>query len=290
MLYRDRLYVQVLQRADPKVYRHATDDKPTRDSFLLCLDPQSGGELWRQIRKTDALDESQDAYSSPVVRPTVRGAEIVVFGADCVTGHHAETGAELWRSGSLNAKKSTVWRTIASPVAGPAGVYVCLPRSKSPTVAVSPGEPGDKAAAVAWQNAEASSDVPSPLYYRGKVFVLNGNQQTLTCVDPRTGATRWSGSLEADEIFSASPTGADGKIYCIGEGGTVVVLAAGDEFKVLSRFTMKGEGRSSDLAPHGPPRPSISPESGPVLSTIAVANGHLFVRTPRYLYCIGPKP
>ena len=85
----------------------------------LCLDPQTGGELWRQIRRTDALAESQDAYTSPFVRQTEHGAEIVVFGADYVTSHHPETGVELWRSGSLNAKKSTVWRTIASPVAGP---------------------------------------------------------------------------------------------------------------------------------------------------------------------------
>ena len=130
--------------------------------------------------------------------------------------------------------------------------------------------------------------MPSPLYYRGKLFVLNGNQQTLTCLDPKTGATKWSGRLEADEIFSASPTGADGKIYCIGEGGTVVVLLAGDEFKVVSRFTM--EGGAQRRGPNGAPKPSSSAESGPILSTIAVANGHLFVRTPQYLYCIGAKP
>ncbi len=273
LLYRDKLYIEVLQRSDPKVYKHAIDDKPRRESFLLCLDPQTGGELWRQVRKTDALGESQDAYTSPVVRQSPRGAEIVLFGADCVTSHDPETGVELWRSGSLNAKKIRVWRTIVSPVAGPEGVFACLPRTYNPTLAISPGQPGDKAAAaVAWQSSEASSDVPTPLYYRGKLFVLNGNQQKLTCVDPKTGATKWSGRLKADEIFSASPTGADGKIYCIGEGGTVVVLAAGDEFKILSHFSMEGAA-----------------EGGPVLSTIAVANGQLFVRTPKYLYCIGAK-
>ena len=242
LLYRDKLYIEVLQRADPSVYRHAVDDKPQRESFLLCLDPQTGGELWRQIRKTDALDESQDAYTSPVVWQSDRGAQIVVFGADYVTSHDPATGAELWRSGSLNARKSTVWRTIALPVAGPEGVFACLPRAKSPLVAIAAGNHGDIARLpVAWRNSEASSDVPSPLYYQGKVFVLNGNQQMLTCVDPRTGATRWNGHLDADEVFSASPTGADGKIYCIGERGTVVVLSAGDEFKIVSHFNMERE-------------------------------------------------
>ena len=290
LLYRDKLYIQVLQRADPSAYRRAIDDKPTRESFLLCLDPQTGGELWRQVRKTDALEESQDAYTSPVVWQSDRGAQIVLFGADYVTGHDPETGAELWRSGSLNAKKSTVWRTIASPVAGPEGVFACLPRAKGPVVALAAGKPRDAAGLpVAWRSSEASSDVPSPLYYEGKLFVLNGNAQMLTCVDPKTGATKWSGRLEAGEIFSASPTGADGKIYCIGEGGTVVVLSAGDEFKIVSHFNMERGGTKAELAPSGRPRPGSSTESGPILSTIAVANGHLFVRTPKFLYCIGAK-
>ena len=291
LLYRDKLYVEVLQRSDPAVYRHAADDKPTRDSFLLCLDPQSGKKLWRQVRKNNAREESQEAYTSPIVRPTERGAEILLFGGDCLTSHDPETGVELWRSGSLNPKKSPVWRTIVSPVAGAEEVFVCLPRTFNPSLAISPGKAGTKAvAAVAWQSSEASADVPTPLYYRGKLFVLDGNRQKLICVDPKTGSTQWSGRLETDEIFSASPTGADGKVYCISEGGTVVVLSAGKEFKIISRFALEAPGEQAGLDPNGVPLRGGSAESGPTLSTIAVANGHLFVRTAKYLYCIGAKP
>jgi outer membrane protein assembly factor BamB len=287
LLYRDKLYIEVLQQADPAVYRHAIDDKPKRESFLLCLDPRLGDELWRHLRKTDALGESQDAYTSPLIRQSERGAEIVIFGADYLTSHDPETGAELWRSGSLNARKSDVWRTISSPVSGPEGVFACLPRANSPTVAVRPGDAA--AVPVAWRSSEASCDVPSPLYYQGRLFVLNGNQQKLSCIDPKTGVTKWSGRLGAGEVFSASPTGADGKIYCIGEGGTVVVLSAGDKFKVVSRFNMDDEGTQAEPTPNAARKPSSSSESGPILSTIAVANRHLFVRTSQYLYCIGPK-
>jgi outer membrane protein assembly factor BamB len=213
----------------------------------------------------------------------------VLFGADYVTSHRPDTGAEIWRSGSLNARKIPVWRTIVSPVATPGGVVACLPRTFNPVVAISPGRAGDKAAApIAWRNTQASSDVPTPLYYQGRLYVLNGNKQTMLCLDPKTGVTKWSGRFKTNEIFSASPTGSDGKIYCIGEEGTVVVLLAGEKFKVLSEFNPEAEGANSELAINA--KPSGPTESGPILSTIVAANGHLFVRTPQYLYCVGAKP
>jgi len=88
--------------------------------------------------------------------------------------------------------------------------------------------------------------------------------------------------LGSREFFSASPTGADGKIYCIGEGGTVAVLAAGDQFKILSQFKMEGEGVDFETG-------GATKNTGPILSSIAIANGHLYIRTPSHLYCVGAK-
>ena len=95
--------------------------------------------------------------------------------------------------------------------------------------------------------------------------MLDGDHQMMTCLDPQTGDKKWQGNLGVKEIFRASPTGADGKIYCLSENGTVVVLEAGDEFKILSTIRM-GES--------------------PVRSSIAVARGELFIRTAKNLYCV----
>ena len=127
LLYRDKLYIEDLQEAATLT---------VGGSFLLCLDPQTGKELWRQVRKTDARAESQDAYTSPIVRPTGHGAEIVVYGADYLTSHDPDTGAELWRSPSLNARKAQNWRAVASPVVGPEGIFACLPQGFGPLVAL----------------------------------------------------------------------------------------------------------------------------------------------------------
>jgi outer membrane protein assembly factor BamB len=124
-------------------------------------------------------------------------------------------------------------------------------------------------AQIAWRLTEFTPDVPTPLYCQNMLFVLDGNRQMMTCLDPNTGAKKWQGSLGVKEVFSASPTAADGKIYCISENGTAVVLSAGDEFKILSTITM-GES--------------------PVMSSIAIAAGRLLIRTSRNLYCIAGKP
>jgi len=60
MLYQGRLYVQALQsNPRPDDYSHALGDPPARESYLLCLDPQSGTNLWRHVRPTDAKGEAQ---------------------------------------------------------------------------------------------------------------------------------------------------------------------------------------------------------------------------------------
>jgi outer membrane protein assembly factor BamB len=121
---------------------------------------------------------------------------------------------------------------------------------------------------IAWRFSEYPSDCVTPLFYQQKLFVLDGDRQMMTCLEPQSGGKIWQGNLGVREIFRASPTGADGKIYCVSESGTVVVLEAGKEFKVLSTIRM-GEA--------------------PVRSSIAVAHTEVFIRTAQNLYCVG-KP
>jgi outer membrane protein assembly factor BamB len=120
----------------------------------------------------------------------------------------------------------------------------------------------------AWTSKEATPDVCTPLVYKGKLFILDGDRQTLACLDPKTGKKKWRGNLKVRETFSASPTGADGKIYCISEQGTVVVLDAGEEFKIHSTLKM-GEDDCR--------------------SSIVAASGQLFIRTGKNLWCIAKK-
>jgi outer membrane protein assembly factor BamB len=267
MLYRGKLYVQVLQRNPcPDDYPLARGAKPERESFLLCLDPQTGTNFWRHVRLTDATDESQEAYSTPIPHEGQAGPEILIAGADYVTAHAPDTGAELWRCGGLNVRKDSWWRIVPSPVLADGTIIACGPK-RDPVLGIKDGGRGLVTDThIAWQFKEFTSDCVTPLAYQKKLLVLDGDHQMMTCLDPQTGRKIWQGNLGVKEIFRASPTGADGKIYCVSESGTVVVLEVGDEFKILSTIRM-GEA--------------------PVRSSIAVAHGALFIRTAQNLYCVG---
>jgi len=267
LLYQGKLYIQVIQQTPiPADYSQAQDGKPDRDSYLLCLDPKTGTNLWRHIRPTDATSEAMEAYSTPIPCVGGNGTEILVVGGDYTTAHSPETGAELWRCGGLNERKQEYWRIVPSPVVAGGMIIACGPK-RDPVLGIRDGGKGLVTDThIAWRFKEFPSDCVTPLFYQGKLFVLDGDRQMMTCLEPQTGEKQWQGNLGLREIFRASPTGADGKIYCVSENGTVVVLDAGPAFKVLATLRL-GEA--------------------PVRSSIAVAGGRLFIRTARHLYCIG---
>ncbi len=268
LLYQGKLYLAVLQRDPPPRDYPTSDDVPTRESFLLCIDPKTGKDLWRHVRKTDATMESQESYTTPIPYHGKHGLEIILVGGDHVSGHNpAAQGAELWRA-RMYQKRDDWYRIVTSPVTSEGFIYASGPKGQ-PVIAVKDGGKGNVTEShVAWSFKEAPTDWSTPLLYQGKLFILDGGRNTMSCLDPKTGEKQWSGSLGLTEKTWSSPTGGDGKIYCFTEKGNVVVLSAGDDFKVLSTIAM---------------------EEGPCRSSIAVASGQLFIRTAKTLYCVGKK-
>jgi outer membrane protein assembly factor BamB len=192
---------------------------------------------------------------------------VVVVGGDCLTGHHPDTGEELWRW-TYNRQHGNMQRLVPSAVPGDGLIYFAEPRGK-PLHAIRPDGTGALTDAhVAWTFKGTTTDAATPLYYKGRVYLLDGDRRVMHCLDAKTGEVKWQGQLGQGPVLRGSPTGADGRVYCINEAGQVIVLAAGDELKVVARIPM-GEG--------------------PCRSSMAVAAGRLFIRTAKNLYCIGGK-
>ena len=269
VLWEGTLYLQVLQR-DTAVGDKGFKDK-MNESYILAMDPDTGKEKWRHIRPTTAQVESREAFSTPVPNEYNGRKELLVVGGDYLTGHDPATGKELWRWGTWNpGNKEPYWRLVPSPVFGEGVVIACGPK-KAQAYGIKAGGSGNLGDdAIAWVSEDdVASDVPTPLYYQGRFYILNGRKKLLNCIEPKSGKVIWSERLNAKVKLEASPTGADGKIYVISHLGEVFVVKAGDKFELISESNM-GEAQSTYIR-----------------APIVAAQGNLLIRANDKLYCVG---
>jgi outer membrane protein assembly factor BamB len=246
LLHDGKLFLQVL-------HGHRTDDP----SYIVALDARTGETLWRQERETDALAESPDAYTTPALVEVEGVPQIVISGADYVTAHDPQTGAELWRTAGLNPEKRKNYRVVGSPFVVDGVIYA--PTRKRPLLALHPG--GE----LLWKfEGDAAPDVPTPVS-DGTYFYIVDDKGLASCLDAKTGETVWGPERTTEGIVSSSPILADGKIYIVNENAVTTVLAAGPEFEILATNELDGSYTLS--------------------SPIAVGS-QLLIRTGTHLYCI----
>lgn len=206
-------------------------DKP---SNVVAFNKLTGRVVWEQDRTMDAPREANHSYATPLA-VTRDGREIIyVLGADHVTAHDAETGAEIWRVGGLNPRRQQFFRSIASPVVS--GDILVAPYARGQTLtAIRLGGKGDVTGShVAWTKDGLSTDVPTPAATDGKLYLAT-DRGTVACLDIRSGQELWLGKVAGGSVtISSSPVVVDGKIYVTSEAGTTYVLELRDEFKLLA--------------------------------------------------------
>ena len=120
---------------------------------------------------------------------------------------------------------------------------------------------------VAWEHFKSIPYVPSPLAYRGVVYLAKEGG-IVTAYDAKSGDILKNGRIKGTGAYYASPVAGDGKVYVVSDKGVISVLKAGSEWEVLS---------SRDLMER-------------TVATPVVSGGKLFVRSEAALYCFGvPK-
>jgi outer membrane protein assembly factor BamB len=253
LLHGDALYVQVL-------HGMKTDDP----SYLLRIDKKSGKTVWKVERPTDAVSESPDAYTTPALLRYGTTTEIVVSGADVVTGHDPASGRELWRLKGLNPGNDPYNRIVASPLV--VGELVVAPSRQSPVIAIKAGGRGDITEThKAWQFSRGP-DVPSPVSDGTHLFLVTDNGIVYT-LNLQTGAVVWGPTRLKSGTYSASPVVADGRVYVTNEDGVTSVFAAGAKFELLAE----------------------NPLADYTLSSPAISQGQIFIRTAEHLFAIGKR-
>jgi outer membrane protein assembly factor BamB len=253
LLHEDSLYVPVLHGM-----------KTDEPSYILRIDKATGKTIWRAERPTPAIRESPDAYITPALLRHNGSIELVISGGDCVTGHDLETGKELWRAYGLNPENDPFHRIVNSPVVVDGMIYA---GSKSkPYMALRAGGRGDVTESHRVWAIDNGPDVPTPVTDGKYLYMVRDNGGFL-CLDAKTGKEIYSPQRLKPGTYSSSPVLADGKIYATNEEGTTVVVKAGPQFEVLA------ENALNDYT----------------LSSPAISDGQIFIRTASYLYCIGKR-
>lgn len=245
VLHEGRLYVQVL-------HGMYTDDP----SYLVAFDAASGRPVWKVERPTDAPHESPDSYSTPTLIERDGVTQLIVAGADYLTGHDLRTGKELWRVGGMNPDKATNYRTIASALV--VDDMILTPTRRRPFIAFQLGREPERM----W-TTDYGPDVPTPTSDGERLYIIDDKGIAL-CLRVKDGETIWDRQRIEPGTYSSSPVLAEGKIYAISEDGTTSVLRAGDEFQIL------GVNKLDDYT----------------LASPAIVGDQIFIRTSKYLYCI----
>ena len=253
LLFEDSLFVPVL-------HGMKTDDP----SYLLRIDRKTGKTIWKVERPTNAIRESPDAYTTPALLRYGNTVEIVISGGDCVTGHDPATGKELWRANGLNPENHPFYRIVASPVVYEGVIYA--PTRVKPLLAIKAGGRGDITESHRLWSFQNGPDVPTPVT-DGKYFYVVDDKGVMWCLEAKTGQTIWGPQRIKNGTYSSSPVLADGKIYITDEDGLTTVVKAGPKFEVLA------ENNLNDYC----------------LSSPAISDGQLFMRTAQHLYCIGKR-
>jgi outer membrane protein assembly factor BamB len=169
-----------------------------------------------------------------------------------LTAYDPETGKARWVFATQDAS------TIPSPVSGDDLVFI----PGREFCAIKPREDG-VTPDLLWKSGKFNLSYPSPVYHQGKLYLLTRN--IVSCVSAVTGEELWKERVESP--FSATPVLADGKLYVVNEKGTTSVIQLGDQPKVLAN------NKIDDT----------------ILATPAIAGGAIYLRSDKYLYCIGEK-
>jgi outer membrane protein assembly factor BamB len=250
--------------SSPIIYRNSVilQADIQKGSFIAAWDIATGKLLWR----TERTDEIS-TWGTPTIARTAEGRDVLVTNGTKIRGYDPTSGKQLWTLGP----NSEI--TIGTPVAGNGLVYVTggYPPVR-PIYAIRPGAEGDISLqkgqesnhSIVWSNMTEGTYIPTPLLYDNYLFTLQVNG-VLTAYDPQTGKRAFRGRVGTGGAFSASPVGADGRLYIASEDGEVHVISATPDMTPIAKNDMKEV----------------------IMATPAISDGLIVIRTMGHLYGVG---
>ncbi len=251
------------------------------NAFVAALRLSDGEAVWRVSRQ----DICVRSWGTPFIHSTPERTQVVVNGWPWIVSYDLETGTELWRirGGGDNPVPTPfeahglIYVTSAHGAQSP--IFVVRPEANGD---ISPSdddeeddeedeggdgdgeeEKEDSGTAIVWNTTRGGSYMSTPVVYGDYLYLGNPNG-VVRCFHALTGDKIYEQRLGTGATILASLVAAEGKIYCPSENGTVYVVAAEREFKVLGQNKM----------------------GQPCFATPAISEGVLFFRTTESLLAI----
>ena len=234
------------------------------DSFIIALNAKSGKTVWKTNR------DEIPSWGTPTIASTSKGVELIANASNYIRGYDPRTGTELWRLGGSSKI------TAPTPIFADDVLVVASGRGpERPIFVIKAGAKGDltlpagktNSDSVVWSKTGRGSYMPTPLIYKGVLYVLSNNG-LFDAYDLKTGEELYRQRLPTvGSGFSASPVAADGKIYLSNEDGEILVVSAGPKFAHLTTNSM------GEL----------------IMATPAISEGVMYVRSSSSLFAIARK-
>ena len=255
VLHEGRLFLQLIHSAA---------------QLVVCIDAQSGKEVWQMERESDGVAECEHSYASPTAYRKGDLNVLITHGNDYCIGHDPVTGKELWRVAGLNPKNqyNRTLRFVASPVVSQGLLVVPSAKNRGVSV-VRLSEAKDRiekgGAGELWRMDRGTTDLTTPLLYQGLLYLCKENG-TILCLDVLTGEQLYQERFHA-QTYRGSPVAANGRIFLTARDGTFTVLKAGRAYEVVGKNKLDDQFTASPV----------------------IAHDRFYLRGHRYLYAIGTK-
>lgn len=222
---------------------------------LVALDRRTGKEVWR----AGGIKES---WNTPLLVALPGGkTELVLAIFRGVLGFDPVTGQKLW-----SCDTEIDWYMVPSLVARD-GIVYCIGGRSGGALAVRAGGRGDVTGSHRLWTARQGSNVSSPVLHGDHLYWAKDSPAILYCAEASTGRIVYEERVDAAGQIYASALLADGKIYYVSRGGRTFVVPAAPKHELLAVNQVE--------------------ERGTFNSSPAVGGGRLYLRSDRFLYCIG---
>lgn len=250
------------------------------EPYVLAVEKNSGDTLW----KVAGLGTT--SWSSPRILDVAGGPHLVLSGVGTIVGLDLATGERLWTLDDISGNSTPTpmpyakGRFLIGATVGREGGDSSSSAESNGAVAVEQSESGEWQARFIWRARRATSSFGSPIAHQGLAYFVN-RAGVLYGLDLETGeetfAERIGGSIWATPIARGN------QVYLPRKDGTVSVLAAGPDFKVVTEFSVADKQAASASSDDGPSG------GGPTLYAAVIVGDRLLARLGDRLACFQPE-